>query len=336
MTVPRSRLTAAALALCAGLALTACTSEAEAPATPSEDETTAEEAAEEPEAQALRIGFIPPTMSVPAFQGLAAGLEGAGSEFGDTVVTAEANFDPVTQIQTIEQWVQLGQIDALWVIPVAADTLTPVIEQAQEAGIVVIAGGLPVDYGMDEAEPGVTFSNVDNTAYGEGIGTLMAECVAERLDGVAEVLFVANAQVQSGAALINEGALAAFAAEAPDATIVQQVDAKEERAADQTLIQTALQANPGANGLFTGDAESTMAAVNAFTNAGADPTTLCIVGNGGTEEQTAAIEAGTLFGVVSFDFMGDMGQNLAELHTLAADPTAPGRVLTTPISLQRG
>ncbi|NTW40322.1 MAG: hypothetical protein HGA44_10625 [Cellulomonadaceae bacterium] len=33
---------------------------------------------------------------------------------------------------------------------------------------------------------------------------------------------------------------------------------------------------------------------------------------------------------------GDMAQNLAELHTLAADPTAPGRELTTPIATNRG
>ncbi|HWS57933.1 MAG TPA: sugar ABC transporter substrate-binding protein [Actinotalea sp.] len=332
MSVSRPRLTAVALTLCTGLALAGCASSAAE--TPESPAASGEATSDTP--QPLRIGFIPPTMSVPAFQGLAAGLEGAGAQYGDTVVTAEANFDPVTQLQAIEQWVQLGQIDALWVIPVSAEAIAAVVAQAQAAGIVVIAGGLPQDYGMQDGEPGITFSNVDNAAYGEGIGQLMASCVDERFDGAAEVLWVANYQVQEGAGIINESAVSTFTELSPGSSIVQELVAEEERAASQTMIQTALQANPDADGLFTGDAEATMAAVNAFTNAGSDPSALCIVGNGGTEEQVAAIEAGTLYGTVSFDFEGDLMQNLTELHTLAADPTAPGQSLTTPISLTHG
>ncbi|NTW40932.1 MAG: sugar ABC transporter substrate-binding protein, partial [Cellulomonadaceae bacterium] len=301
MTRFTTRLSAGALLLSVGLTLTACSGGTAAPASSDAASASTADASQTAQTTALRIGFIPPTMTVPAFQGLAQGLEAAGAEFGDTVVTAESNFDPTTQLQTIEQWVELGQIDALWVIPVAAPTLTAVIEAAQAKGIVVIAGGLPVDYGMDSGQAGVTFSNVDNALYGEGIGQLMADCVAERADGTADVIYMANSAVQSGSGLINDNALATFASESPDSTISQQLDAKDDRAADQTVIQTALLANPGIDGLFTGDAESTMAAVNAFTNAGVDMSTICIVGNGGTDEQIAAIDAGTLFGVVSFD-----------------------------------
>ncbi|MFZ0530170.1 MAG: sugar ABC transporter substrate-binding protein [Propionicimonas sp.] len=271
-------------------------------------------------------------MSVPAFQGLAKGLEGAGAATGDTVVTAEAKFDPASQLQTIQQWVKLGQIDALWVIPVAAPTLTPALKEAQAKGIVVIAGGKPSDYGLTEGQPGITFSDTDNTAYGKGIGDLMAKCVNERLGGTAKVLFVANSAAQASSKLINDGATSALAAGAPGATITQTVNAKNDRAADQTVISTALQANPDSQGLFTGDAESTMAAVNAYTSAGKDLTKLCIVGNGGTDEQQKAIEEGKLYGVVAFDFAGDMGQNQAKLHSMAADPTAPGTQLTVPIT----
>ena len=48
---------------------------------------------------------------------------------------------------------------------------------------------------------------------------------------------------------------------------------------------------------MAGDAESTMAGLNVFTAAGKDPQEICIVGNGGTEDQIAAVEAGDLFGV---------------------------------------
>lgn len=328
-----SRLAAVTAALTTSLALAAC-SGGDVPTT-SEPATSASESdTESPaaEPQPLRIGFIPPTMSVPAFQGLEAGMKAIGEQYGDTVVSAEANFDPVTQLQTIQQWVKLGQIDALWVIPVSAEAIAAAVQEALDAGVVVVAGGLPQDYGMEEGAPGITFSNVDNAVYGAGIGELMAQCLADRFDGSADVLWVANGAVQEGSGIINDNALAAFTDGSPDSTIAQELVAKDDRATDQNLIATALQAAPDAKGLFTGDAESTMAAVNAFTSAGKDPAELCIVGNGGTDEQKAAIDAGTLYGTVSFDFEGDVVQNMTLLHGMAADPTAPGQKVVTPIA----
>ncbi len=102
-------------------------------------------------------------------------------------------------------------------------------------------------------------------------------------------------------------------------------------AGTQGVIESALQANPDAVGLMAGDAESTMAALNVFTAAGKSGQDICIVGNGGTDDQIAAVDAGDLFGVIAFDFEADLMQNVDELHALAQDPTAEGQVLTIPI-----
>ena len=69
-------------------------------------------------AKPLRIGFSPFTLQVPALKGLADGLTAAAKAQGDTVVTADPKGDPSTQLQQLQQWVQLGQVDAIWVIPV--------------------------------------------------------------------------------------------------------------------------------------------------------------------------------------------------------------------------
>ncbi len=89
--------------------------------------------------------------------------------------------------------------------------------------------------------------------------------------------------------------------------------------------------NGGVVGLMAGDAESTMAGAQRLHGAGKTRAEICIVGNGGTEDQIAAVDAGDLFGVVAFDFEGDLVQNVDELHRLAADPTAEGQRLTVPI-----
>ena len=285
-------------------------------------------------AEPLRIGFLPPALEIPAFQGLWHGIEGYGGErYGDEVVAVDAKNDPTVQVQTIEQWVELDQVDAIWVIPVAGDAIAPAIEAATEAGVAVIAGGVPADYGFDGPMPGITFSVIDNVDFGKGIGDLMAACINERLDGEASLIYVGPSTPSESTTNINESSMEALAAGAPDAEIVQELVAGADMAATQQSVESALQGNPDSNGFMAGDAESTMAGLNAYSSAGNDPTEICIVGNGGTEDQIAAVEAGELYGVVAFDFVGDLAQNVDELHRLAADPTAEGQQLTVPISI---
>ena len=181
--------------------------------------------------------------------------------------------------------------------------------------------------------PGVTFSAIDNVDFGKGIGDLMAACINERLDGEASVIYVGPSTPSESTTNINTSSQEALASGAPDAEIVQELVAAPDLAGTQQAVESALQGNPDSNGLMAGDAESTMAGLNAYTGAGMDPTEICIVGNGGTEDQIAAVEAGELYGVVAFDFVGDLAQNVDELHRLAADPTAEGQQLTVPISI---
>jgi ABC-type sugar transport system substrate-binding protein len=130
----------------------------------------------------------------------------------------------------------------------------------------------------------------------------------------------------------NEAALATLAEHAPGAEIAQELLAiPNDVAGTQGVIESALQANPDANGLMAGDPEAAIPALNVFTAAGKSGQDICIVGNGGSEDQVSAVESGDLFGVVAFDFETDLMQNVDELHALAQDPTADGQVLTIPI-----
>lgn len=285
------------------------------------------------EAEPLRIGFLPPGLEIPAFQGLWHGLEGyGGGRYGDEVVAVDAKFDPTVQVQTVEQWVELDQVDGIWIIPVAAEAVAPSLQAATDAGIVVIAGGVPSDYGFDAPPAGMTFTNIDNAEFGVGIGEMMADCVDERLGGEGQLLYIGSGQGSLSTDDINTSSKATLAEQAPGAEIVQELVAiPNDVAGTQGVIESALQANPDAVGLMAGDAESTMAALNVFTAAGKSGQDICIVGNGGTDDQIAAVDAGDLFGVIAFDFEADLMQNVDELHALAQDPTAEGQVLTIPI-----
>ena len=315
---------AAALTLAVGISLTACSGGGAA--APSDSGSAA------PEDGALRIGFSPFSMQIPAFIGLAEGLTHAAEETGDTVITADAKGDPSTQLQQIQQWVELDQVDAIWVIPQAADAITSAIEDALAKGIVVVASGVPEDYGMEEGAAGISFSNVDNVAYGTQIGDLTAQCITERLDGKAEIIFLQSPSGAQSTAEINDSIKAAVADGAPDAEFVNEQDAAD-RLGSAQIVSSALQAAPNANAIIATDDESSLGSLDALKAAGKDPSELCVVGAGGNEEAVAAVDSGELYAEVAFDFVGDLGQNLGELHTLAADPSAPGQQLTIPIQV---
>lgn len=271
-------------------------------------------------------------MQIPAFIGLSAGLTGMAEAQGDTVITADAKGDPSTQLQQLQQWIQLGQVDAIWVIPQAAEAVAPAIKDAQAKGIVVIASGVPEDYGFDGPQAGITFTNVDNAEFGSQLGGLTAQCINERLDGNGQVIFLQSPSGAQSTSQINDEFKSALSSDAPDSKIVNEQDAAD-RLASAQIISSALQGAPDANTVVGTDDESTLGGLDAFTAAGKDPAKTCIVGAGGGDEAVAAVKAGKVYAEVAFDFQADIAQNLGELHALAADPTATGQQLTTPITV---
>lgn len=316
------RSLAAALALAAALSLAACSGATGTSASGS--------ASSGP--KALRIGFSPFTLQVPALKGLADGLTGMASAQGDKVVTADPKNDPSTQLQQIKQWVELGQIDALWVIPVAATTLTPVIKEAQSKGIVVIASGTPADYKLTAGAKGITFTNVDNAAFGTKLGDLTAKCITDNLGGKGEVIFLQSPSGQQSSSLINDAFHAAVKAGAPNATFVSELVAKDRLGSTQEIL-SAIQGNPTANTVVGTDDESTLGGLDAFGQASKSASSTCVVGAGGNDEAKADVKSGKIYGEVAFDFAADLAQNLGELHTMAAAPSAAGKTLTTPIQV---
>lgn len=313
---------AVALGVAAALSLAAC-SGTTTPAASSSGSTAA---------KTLKIGFSPFTLQVPALKGVADGLTAIAKAQGDTVVTADPKGDPSTQLQQLQQWVQLKQVDAIWVIPQAAKTIAPVLKQAQAAGIVIIASGVPSDYGFSGLQKGMTFTNVDNSQYGTDLGTQAAKCISERLDGKGRVIFLPSPTGAQSTSDINDAIKASLAKNSPDSTIVNTQTAKD-RLGSQQLVASALQGNPDANVVIGTDDESTLGGLAAFTSAGKTGDKSCIIGAGGNDEAQADVKSGKIYADVAFNFQADIAQNIKYLHTMAASPSTVGTQITTPIQL---
>lgn len=324
MTVSRSttvrRGLAAVLAVGVAISLAACSTP-----TPSSSSSSGSGA------KALRIGFSPFSLQVPALKGLADGLTAIAKAQGDTVTSVDPKGDPSTQLQQLQQWVSLGQVDAIWVIPLAAPAVKSALVAAQAKGIVVIASGVPSDYGFSGPQAGITFTNVDNAAFGKSLGELASKCINERLDGKGNVIYLQSPSGAQSSSAINDAVVAAIKAGSPDSKVVNTQDAAADRLGNTTIVRAAIQGAPNANVVMGTDDESTLGGLDAFAAAGISADKSCVLGAGGGDEAQADVKSGKLYGDVAFNFQADIAQNIKELHTLSADPKKDGKQLVTPI-----
>jgi ABC-type sugar transport system substrate-binding protein len=285
----------------------------------------------DPAAKPIKLGFSVLSLSIPGLQDTANSLTAAGQKAGVSVTVANPNFNVQTQVQQIQQWIQLRQVNAIWVIPIAPAAIAPLIKQAQAAHIPMLVDTAPSRAGEPGALPGISFADTNYTKFGQDLGTMLTQCINQRLGGKSQVIYETDPTGQTSDADTGT-ALKAEIAQAAGASIVRTVSPGTQLAAQQD-VSSALQAVPGANAAVGTNDEAALGAVEAFQAAGKNPATSCIVGGGAAAQSLAAIKAGTLYGGVTFNFQQDVINNVIEIRAMTADPTAVGKVLSVPISV---
>jgi ABC-type sugar transport system substrate-binding protein len=271
------------------------------------------------------------SLNIPGLQDTANALTAAGKKAGISVTVADPKFDVQTQVQQIQQWIQLRQVNAIWVIPIAPAAIAPLIKQAQAAHIPMLVDTAPDRVGETGALPGISFADTDYAKFGQDLGSMLTQCIDQRLGGRSQVIYETDPTGQTSDADTGT-ALKAEIAKAAGASIVRTLSPGTQLAAQQD-VSSALQAVPDANAAVSTNDEAALGALEAFQQAGKNPGKSCIVGGGAAAQSLAAIKAGTLYGGVTFNFTQDVINNVVEIRAMAADPTAVGKVLTVPISV---
>jgi ABC-type sugar transport system substrate-binding protein len=281
-------------------------------------------------AKKITIGFSPYNQSAPALVGLAKGVKAYAESKGASALIADPNNDPTKQAQQIRSWIELGQVDSVWVLALNPTAIKSLIPLAQSKGVGLLATGTPADYGKSAPDAGLSYSIIDYAAYGKAIGTALAECANERLGGSAKVLFLANSAGSTGKAQEDAAIKEALSAGDAKSTITSTIDNKNDRLVSQKGTLTAIQANPALNATIGVSDESTMGPMTAFIQAGKNLSKSCIVGAGGSDEALAAVKAGKIYADVAIQFSADMAQSVDELVRFANTPKAEGQQLLTP------
>jgi ribose transport system substrate-binding protein len=313
-----NRATAAALVAGSLVLLAACGSDP-APADGATDSSS--------DGGSKTVAFSPLALKIPAMKNLSEGVTHYGESKGYDVLVQDPNLDPQKQVTDLQSVIESGRVAGAWAISVDAASMKALVEKAQADEVPLILNGTPELYGLDGLQPGLAFSTIDYTAQGQAMGEELGNCINEKLDGKAEVIFEENAPGIAGKKEIETAAKEALAATAPDAEIVTSVVVAD-RAAAQTEIGNALQGNPGVQAVLGNNDEGALGAIGAFKAAGKE--LACLTEAGGNDEVLAAVESGDVYASVALQFEADMAQSFDALLAMIDDPSMEGEQMTVP------
>lgn len=122
-------------------------------------------------AENFTILIVPKLLGVPYYNRSEEFALAAGKELGVNVIfTAPTEADAAQQVLVIEDYLSQG-VDAIAVAPNDADALTPVLERAKEAGVLVMDWDSQADQNVID----YSIRTLDDTQYGQHIWDLLAE-----------------------------------------------------------------------------------------------------------------------------------------------------------------
>ena len=243
-----------------------------------------------PEAESLQIALVMKTLTNPFFIEMEKGAREAQQELGiDLIVKTGAQETSIEQQIAIVDELIAQQVDAIVIAPGSSTELIPVLKKAQDAGIIVVN----IDNRLDAALSatlgltGVPFISVDN----EQGAYMAAKCIADRLDGPADVAILEGIHAAKNAQDRKAGAERAFA-EAGDLTIVASETANWKIDEAYDVTRKLFQDHPTVQGIFASNDMMALGALKYLADFGHEE--VMVAGFDALAEALAAIDNGTL------------------------------------------
>lgn len=233
------------------------------------------------------IGLITKTDTNPFFVKMKEGAEAAAESAGAELQSFAGEFDGdnEAQVAAIENLVAAGA-DGILITPSDPVAIAPTIEQAREAGILVIALDTPTDP-PDAVD--VTFAT-DNFLAGQLIGQWAAATLGDDAADASIALLDLNANQVTVDVLRDQGFLDGFGIDTADPAVIgdedddriagnEVTDGAEE--GGRTAMENLLQRNPDINVVYTINEPAAAGAYEALTSAGRQGDVLLVSVDGG-------------------------------------------------------
>jgi ribose transport system substrate-binding protein len=223
------------------------------------------------------------------WQAVKAGADKAAAEFG-----VEITFEgPDTEAQVDKQMDMLAAAlakkpAAIGFAALDSQAATPLLKQAQDAGIPVIA----FDSGVDSDIP-VTTVTTDNVAA----AALAADKMAELIGGAGKVALIVHDQTSRTGIDRRDGFVNQMAAKYPDIEIVDIQYGAGDQLQSTEIAKAILAANPDLKGFFGANEGSAIGVVNAIRETSTQG--VIVIGYDSGAAQKQAVKDGIMAGAIT-------------------------------------
>ena len=256
--------------------LVACTQEGEKPDDTPGDTGTGEK---------LRMGYITMDLGNPYFVRLIDGMKEKAAELDIELNVIDGKNDVEPQIRAMEDLIT-QKVDAIILSANNSTALNPMIQEAKEAGIKVIAAN---------AEVGDPDAFIGSIEYDNGFqaGEIAGQYIKDNLDGEANVAILRYSAIPA-ALERTDGQKEGLLSIAPNAKIIAEPDAHT-RELGLNTIETLLQSNPDLNVVLGINDDAVLGAYQAMMTAGKDGDDVVLVGFDAIEEALMKIKEGGIY-----------------------------------------
>ncbi len=277
-------------------------------------------------AEDRKIGMMIWNASVPFYSNLIKGARDTAEEAGTTLDLQSGNGDLSTEISVVQQFIAQG-VNVILITPSNAKGIVPVVKQANEAGIPVIAVNNRVD--TSSGAKIVTFVGVDDFTFGQQQGELLAKAIG----GKGKVAYILG-KLGTSSQIDRKAGLMDTLKKYPDITIVEEQSADWDNAKALAVTQDFLSRYPA--GMIDAIVDQGPEGVNgaSFAKQSGRTDVKFILGDYPADVRKA-IQDGTVYGTVNQD-PAPQGVTAVQdaiklLDGKAADVPAPNHYLELPI-----
>ncbi|WFM71646.1 sugar ABC transporter substrate-binding protein [Halomonas sp. CKK8] len=213
--------------------------------------------------ESYRIGITQNNVGVDSYQTTyESAFEKAAAEHGNVdVVVLDAGGDVARQIGQVRNLIQ-QRVDAIIIWPTNGQAVIPAIRQAHKAGIpVVVTNSKIAEAGLDYI---AAFSGPDNVQQGAS----SAEMMCEALDGEGQIVQIAGQPGYTTAMERSKGFEDKLAEACPGVELVETQPADWNREKAQRVMENFLTKYDDIDGVYAGDDNMGVGALNAAKSAG--------------------------------------------------------------------
>jgi ribose transport system substrate-binding protein len=268
------------------------------------------------QAKPLKIGYNVATLANPFFQGMTKGVVDAVAKFPNMkLLNTNANGDANTQSTMVVDLINQG-VDALILNPINANSIVPVVQQAEKKKIPVFT----LDRGAACGDCQVNFLETDNVALGREGAQFIAAQLKKRYGKVqGNVVNLIGLLGTTAGDDRDKGFSDEFnkiAAENSGLKLVARQEAQFDQEKAFNLMSQIMAANAQIDAVFNGNDDNAVGALRAIRQASRnvpldDPKHIIIIGIDGTEQALTAIRKGDMDATLSQNPLTMAGQSVA-------------------------